>query len=87
MCIRDRYIGGFLNGAPTQFIQFLESGINITSTGTVTVNGTLLQVNCPIRATGDITDNVGTQNLSMAGTRAVYNGHTHASGPPPNQEM
>lgn len=65
------YIGGFLNGAPTQFIEFLESGINITSTGTVTVNGTLLQVNCPIISTGDITDHTG----SMKTMRDQYNEH------------
>lgn len=65
------YIGGFLNGAPVQFIEFLESGINITSTGTVTVNGTLLQVNCPIISTGDITDHTG----SMQTMRDQYNEH------------
>lgn len=32
------YIGGILNGAPSQFIHFLESGVNIQSTGTVNIN-------------------------------------------------
>lgn len=35
------YIGGILNGTPTQFIKFTESGINITTPGTVTINGNL----------------------------------------------
>ena len=35
------YIGGILNGTPTQFIQFTGSGINITTPGTVTINGNL----------------------------------------------
>lgn len=65
------YIGGFLNGAPKQYIEFLESGINITSTGAITVNGTLLQVNCPITSTGDITDHTG----SMKTMRDQYNNH------------
>lgn len=35
------YIGGILNGTPTQFIQFTTSGINITTPSTVTINGNL----------------------------------------------
>lgn len=30
------YIGGFLNGAPSQYIHFLESGINMVATGKIT---------------------------------------------------
>lgn len=33
------YWGGFLNGTPSQYIQFLESGIKIKSTGDVDING------------------------------------------------
>ena len=32
------YIGGILNGVPTQYVQFNSSGINITSTAAVTIN-------------------------------------------------
>lgn len=87
------YIGGFLNGAPSQFIHFLESGINIKSTGQVTVDCTKLRVNAAIEATGDITDTVDSGGRSMAGMRSVYNSHTHnendSGGPtdPPNQDM
>ena len=35
------YIGGILNGTPTQFVQFTDTGINITTPGTVHVNGNL----------------------------------------------
>ena len=87
------YIGGFLNGAPSQFIHFLESGINIKSTGQVTMDCTKLRVNASIEATGDITDTVDSGGRSMAGMRSVYNSHTHnendSGGPtdPPNQDM
>lgn len=81
------YIGGFLNGAPSQYIHFLESGINIKSTGQVTMDCTKLRVNAPIESTADITDNVTGQNQNMRTMRTVYNSHTHASGPKPNQEM
>lgn len=48
------YIGGVLNGTPTQIVEFTNGGINITSPNQVTINATKLQVNCPIEATGDI---------------------------------
>jgi hypothetical protein len=33
------YLGGFLNGQPTQFVEFADNGINIKSPGTVNING------------------------------------------------
>jgi|SRR6185436_7200498 len=71
------YIGGLLNGAPTQWIHFLDSGINIKASASVTIDATILQVNCPITSTGNITDPAG----SMQEMRDQYNAHTgHASG-------
>lgn len=81
------YIGGFLNGAPSQYIHFLESGVNIVATGQVTMDCTKLLVNAPIESSADITDNVASQSENMRSMRAIYNSHTHASGPPPNQDM
>lgn len=65
------YLGGLLNGAPTQWIQFLDSGINIKATAAVTIDAALLQVNCPIISTEDITDHTS----SMQVMRDQYNGH------------
>lgn len=83
------YIGGFLNGAPSQYIHFLESGINIMSTGQVTMDCTKLRVNAPIESTADITDNVTDQSQNMRTMRDVFNDHTHNNGqvPPPDQDM
>lgn len=86
------YIGGLLNGAPSQFIHFLESGIHLQATGPFTVDASLMQVNCDIMATGNITDNSGTQPQSMSSMRAVYNSHTHPGDSggttgTPNQDM
>lgn len=90
------YIGGLLNGAPSQWIHFLDSGVHINATGVVEIDATLLQVNAPIRATGDITDNEQSQSASMASMRATYNAHDHpitggssAPGPTgtPTEEM
>lgn len=95
------YIGGFLNGAPSQYIHFLESGVDVVATGKITittpdeweVNASLVRINAPIETSStlkagmDITDNFITQAQTMAGMRFVYNGHTHDFGPPPDQEM
>ena len=86
------YIGGILNGAPAQWLHFLDSGVHIKSTGQVTIDGTLLQVNCPIKATGDITDNAASQSQSMSSMRSTYNSHTHPGDSggttgTPNQDM
>jgi hypothetical protein len=50
------YMGGVLNGVPTQFIQFAAGGITITSPHPVTINGTDVNVNasaaCNVTSTG-----------------------------------
>lgn len=77
------YIGGVLNGAPSQWIRFLDSGIHVQSTAEVTIDATLLQVNCPIKSTGDITD----RSSSMQDMRDQYNGHDHPGGGAPVPQM
>ena len=52
------YMGGFLNGTPTQYVQFSTAGINITATAKVTVtdgSGSTIVMN---------NDNSGTMNFS-----------------------
>lgn len=78
------YIGGILNGAPAQYIHFLESGIDVVSTGVITMKGTEIVLDAPVRTTAtmqaalDITDNTASGNSqTMASMRVIYNGHTH----------
>jgi GpV Apex motif len=76
------YIGGFLNGSPTTFIQFDGNGnINLkTPSGVVTINGTTIDADGNIKGAGSITDGDG----------IVVGTHTHSgvesgpdnSGPP-----
>lgn len=58
------YIGGVLNGTPTQYVEFLTSGINIKSTGDINING------LTIRVDGTLITKDG----------VVVDGHDHAQG-------
>ncbi|MDC9591130.1 phage baseplate protein [Xenorhabdus sp. XENO-10] len=92
------YIGGLLNGTPSQFIHFLENGINVVSTGEINMKGTKIILDAPVETTStiqaksNITDNAVTNSQSMAGMRELYNSHTHhengqgSNTNPPNQK-
>ncbi|PHM63936.1 phage baseplate assembly protein [Xenorhabdus stockiae] len=92
------YLGGLLNGTPSQFIHFLESGMDIVSTGIVNVKATKIVLDAPVETTStiqaksNITDNTTINSQSMAGMREIYNRHTHpehgqgANTSPPNQK-
>lgn len=69
------YMGGFLNGAPTQFIEFAAGGIRLVSPTLVTVEAPTLAVQGNITATGQITAGEGDSAVSLRT-------HTH---PPENQ--
>ena len=85
------YVGGFLNKAPTHYIQFTDGGIIVSTPGSVTVNAaTLATINAP---TTKINGNLEVSgNTTMQGNTAVegsltnkdvnvgYN-HTHAGSP------
>ena len=86
------YFGGFLNGNPTQFIEFADGEINITSPNPVNINCSTANITAPdgvnvttpnmtvsgnITAGGDITDNSGTQSASLKTLRDKYDSHRH----------
>ncbi|EPB8128589.1 phage baseplate protein [Yersinia enterocolitica] len=86
------YFGGVLNGQPTQFIEFADSELNITSPNPVNITCSkanitapdgvemqtpLLHVSGDITADGNITDNAGTQAASLKELRDKYNSHDH----------
>lgn len=94
------YIGGILNGAPSQYIHFLDSGINVVAKGEINMKGSKVILDAPVETTstvqaaGDITDNTGSGNTqTMASMRVTYNGHTHtaqgqyAETTKPNQQV
>lgn len=86
------YLGGILNGQPTQFIEFADGAINITTPNPVNVTCSKATIVAPdgveitaplahfsgnITADGNITDNAGTQSASLKSLRDKYDSHKH----------
>ena len=67
------YIGGMLNGTPTQYVQFNTGGITILSPNTVTIKAPAIVLDGPVTTTSTI---VATGNVTGAGTSL----HTHLHG-------
>lgn len=59
------YIGGILNGMPSQYIYLSDGGIDIVSGGTVNISGSKITLDAPVFATstidaaGPVNDNTG----------------------------
>lgn len=71
------YVGGFLNGAPTQYIHFSDSGIVVHSPSKVTIDAPSIDIEGMVNITGDT---VITGSLMNNG-KNIGSTHTH-SGPP-----
>ncbi|MCK6991257.1 phage baseplate protein [Enterobacter asburiae] len=71
------YLGGFLNQAPTQYVEFADNKINIVAPYGLNITTPDVYVSGNIRAGGDITDNVGTQSASLKTLRDKYDQHKH----------
>lgn len=71
------YLGGILNGAPTQYIQFTAGGIIVHSPTSVKVEAPLIQMSSSDVHLG----NIGGTLLRLIDERliALFNAHTHAS--------
>uniref|UniRef100_A0AAU6W2M4 Baseplate protein n=4 Tax=unclassified bacterial viruses TaxID=12333 RepID=A0AAU6W2M4_9VIRU len=76
------YLGGVLNGAPTQYIQFTEGGILLHSPSKVRSEAPLVQIDGDVVQIG----NVEAALLRLIDERliALYNSHTHGNSPVPN---
>jgi len=66
------YLGGFLNGAPTQYVQFLASaaGINIVSPGNINLNAT---GNIALNAGGSLTLQAGSTIATTSASTTTVN--------------
>jgi hypothetical protein len=71
------YFGGFLNGTPSQFVEFSSAGITITSTSNVTINapGTITLSAPQIALNGAVSQTAGTAGgtVSLVGPVNVVN--------------
>lgn len=74
------YIGGFLNGTPTQYVAFSASGIQLVSPTAVTITAPTLTINANIATTGTITNNGHAVDSTHKHTNVTTG--TGVSGPP-----
>jgi hypothetical protein len=80
------YIGGMLNGAPAQYLQFNAGGINVTSPHAVTINAATVAVNASTSATvtspSIALQNAGTALKTLLNSTLLtwLNGHVHGNG-------
>lgn len=80
------YLGGVLNGQPTEYVQFLGNEIKVITPGNLTVSAPSgATFNTPnahftgnITAAGNITDNNGSQSASLKALRDAYDAHKHS---------
>ena len=80
------YIGGILNKAPTHYIHFTNGGITIHTPGNVTVQaGGNASITAPNISLGSGSGTL--RELVDSRMIALFNSHTHGSGPTPNQTM
>ena len=87
------YIGGMLNGTPTQFVEFSATGITITSPNNVTVNAPVTNVNsttatitasgtATIKAANILLQNAGSALKTLLNSTLLtwLNSHVHGNG-------
>ncbi len=80
------YFGGFLNGSPTQFVQFNSSGITVTSPASIICNAPDVTVNASASATvvspSIILKNTGAALKTLLNSTLLtwLNSHVHGNG-------
>ena len=74
------YIGGVLNGAPTQYVQFSDSGVTITSPTQVTVTAPIVQINGATVINGTLTQTGTGNNATFSGNITTTTGDVTAQG-------
>jgi hypothetical protein len=86
------YVGGILNGAPSQYVRFTQTGINVVSPTKITLNAPVVEiaastsmnvttpvVNGDVRISGALTNNAHDVG---SGHRHTASGGTGVGGPP-----
>ena len=75
------YIGGFLNGTPTQYIRFSADGIEITSPAKVKIIAPITEIDGDVEVSGDVTANG--ISLTMHAHGGVQSGSSTTGQPLP----
>ncbi|EFB6885923.1 phage baseplate protein [Escherichia coli] len=81
------YLGGVLNISPTQFIEFADGAINITTPNPLNIKCSSLNIDAPdgvnmntplLKVSGDIQDSADSQSSTVKNLRDNYNNHKHS---------
>lgn len=71
------YIGGFLNGVPTQYVQFTAGAVNVVSPTKVRIQAPAIELAGPVTQTGG---NVSLSNNLSVGGSGAFTGDVTADG-------
>lgn len=74
------YVGGFLNGTPTQYVQFTSSGITVVSPGTITLQAPTVAVQGNLTVSGTTTGQGDGTFASIDVAKHVHPGVQTGSG-------
>jgi phage baseplate assembly protein gpV len=79
------YLGGFLNGTPSQYVQFSASGITLLSPSAVTIQAPTVTIQAPtITLSGQVNQSGGTiaasQDVTVSGLSILSHTHTDPQG-------
>ncbi|KPA87281.1 hypothetical protein PF66_06191 [Pseudomonas asplenii] len=77
------YIGGVLNGTPTQYVQFTDGGINLVSPTKVTIQAPAIELDGPVTTTStvNVADTL-TAAVDVIGGGIKLKTHTHTGVTP-----
>lgn len=72
------YVGGVLNGTPTQYVEFTPSGVNVVSPTAVTVTAPTITLDGDVHATGAVTgDSTAVFDGDVTGAGIGLSTHKH----------
>ncbi len=73
------YIGGFLNGVPTQYVRFTADGIEIVSPTQITLTAPAIELDGAVHATGAVTgDATAVYQGDVTGAGTSLHAHKHS---------
>jgi len=74
------YVGGFLNAAPQQYVQFTDQGISIVTPNKLTIQASEVDITGPVKVSGAITATGDVQGNGISLDQHIHGGVQSGSG-------